>query len=195
MGQEGLVVFVKNPELGKVKTRIAATTGDQEALRIYLELLSHTQRIVSKLHCNRYVYYTDHIPSQDLWPSDQYQKRIQPTGDLGQKMSAAISDVLLQCDKALLIGSDCASLTTEHLQQAMELLQQSDIVLGPTFDGGYYLIGMKEHHPQLFSDISWSTDEVYAQTVAKAQSMGLSVASLATLSDIDYEKDWLQYGW
>lgn len=195
MGQEGLIIFVKNPELGKVKTRIAATVGDAEALRIYRELLGHTQRVTLQVDATRYLYYGNYINEADQWLTTDYHKLLQSKGDLGDRMHAAINHTLTQCSKAILIGSDCASLTPGHLQDALQKLDDADVVLGPTYDGGYYLIGMKTAHRQLFEGIEWSTAEVYQQTIAAAQQQDLSVATLPTLSDIDHEEDWHKYGW
>jgi glycosyltransferase A (GT-A) superfamily protein (DUF2064 family) len=96
---------------------------------------------------------------------------------------------------ALLIGSDCAQLKISHIEYAFEVLKEKDVVIGPSLDGGYYLIGMKKCHQSLFTDIEWSTENVLSQTLEKIDSEGLSFGLLEQLSDIDEWEDWVKYGW
>ena len=92
-------------------------------------------------------------------------------------------------------GSDCAQLRIKQIRDAFEVLGEKQIVIGPSKDGGYYLLGTSELYPELFENIPWSTDKVTAKTVAAAKTKNLSVHKLKTLSDIDNIQDWEQYGW
>mgnify|MGYP000625066810 CR=1 FL=1 len=139
----GLIIFVKNPELGKVKTRIAKDAGDDKALEIYKKLLGYTQGISSALPVKRYVFYGDYIQSQDLWSSKSYEKYAQEKGDLGLRMYAAFEKIASKSKKMLLIGSDCTQISSSTLIKAYTVLDKKDVVIGTTLDGGYYLIGMK----------------------------------------------------
>lgn len=188
-----LIIMIKNPVLGKAKTRIAKTTGDEEALRIYKLLLAHTRAVTTATHVDRYLYYSDYIEEDD-WSDHKYNKRVQTNGDLGARLRAAFSELSHEYDKMLVIGSDCAEITPDHIHSAAEALDHYDIVIGPVHDGGYYLLGMKGYHPEVITDIDWSTDAVTAQTLSKAKQKDLSYHKIETLHDIDYHEDWLEFG-
>jgi rSAM/selenodomain-associated transferase 1 len=190
-----LIIFVKNPEKGKVKTRLAATVGDDKALQIYLELLRHTRNVANQTAASRFLYYSQSIKEKDNWPKTDFQKRLQSGEDLGQKMANAFREVLQHHPKAVIIGSDCASLSTEIVEEAFKLLDKYDFVIGPAMDGGYYLLGMREFHPEVFENIAWSTDEVGSSTLLKIDQLGKTYSLLPLLSDIDHEEDWKKYGW
>jgi len=190
-----LIIFIKNPVLGHAKTRIAATVGDEAALAIYEKLLGAVRSNTCTIHCNKYLYYSNDILVNDDWDDVVYQKKIQVLGDLGHKMLSAFNEVnLLYIDAPkVLIGSDCPSLTSNIVEMAFDALREHDAVIGPTYDGGYYLIGMNQVFKELFVDIAWSTEAVFVQTMAKADDLGCSVAILPMLNDIDDEADWLEY--
>lgn len=188
-----LIIMIKNPVLGKAKTRIAATTGDEEALRIYKLLLDYTRKVTESTSVDRYLYYSDYL-EDDAWSPEVFNKRIQASGDLGNRLRDAFYTLSKDYDKMIVIGSDCAAITPDHIMTAVEALDSSDMVLGPVHDGGYYLLGMNGYHPELISDIEWSTDAVTAQTLSKAESIDLSSIQLETLHDIDYHEDWLAHG-
>ncbi len=166
----GIIVFIKNPELGKVKTRLAASVGDQKALEIYIRLLNHTRKILMNIEgVKQYVFYANYIDENDQWKEDVFDNRIQKGTDLGKRMSCAFEEVLMECDKAIIIGSDCAEMTSEHIYKAIKKLNDSNVVIGPSLDGGYYLLGMDHYYPELFKGIEWSTDTVFYRTKSKAE--------------------------
>ena len=186
-----LLIFIKNPRLGKVKTRLARTVGDAEALRIYRILLEKTRRAALDVAAERWLFYSDFLETDDEWPDFDFNKQVQCAGDLGDRMEAAFRRAFaFGAGKALIIGSDCPGLNGVVLQQAFELLDESDFVLGPTFDGGYYLLGMKQLEVSLFQGIAWSTDTVRADTLSKIQAIGKTCALLPELLDVDTEADW-----
>ena len=185
--------MIKNPALGTAKTRLAATVGDQEALRIYHLLLAHTRKVAIEANIDTYLYYSDRI-EDDEWPAAYFTKRIQADGDLGNRMRSAFAEVSQYHNKIIIIGSDCAQLTSEHIRQAIISLNNYDVVMGPVHDGGYYLLGTKGHHPAIMTDISWSTSSVVDQTIQKTKENNLSYTTIETLSDIDYYDDWIKYG-
>ncbi|HLO55549.1 MAG TPA: TIGR04282 family arsenosugar biosynthesis glycosyltransferase [Saprospiraceae bacterium] len=190
-----IIIFIKNPVLGKVKTRLATTLGDQKALEIYQRLLDVTRKTVTKVNAKYHLFYSDVIDMDDDWDIQDFDKYLQQGNDLGERMSAAFRNIFSQNDgsvlqKVVIIGSDCSALTPDILEMAFTILGDSDVVVGPTFDGGYYLLGMKEYQPALFENITWSTDAVYQETNDKARLLQLNIADLPTLSDIDNEADW-----
>lgn len=188
-----LIIMIKNPELGKAKTRIASTAGDEEALRIYKLLLTHTREVTVNTDVDKYLYYSDSIVN-DEWSDQEFYKRVQSDGDLGQRLRSAFTELAEAYDKMIVIGSDCVEITPAHIMSAVSALDQKDIVIGPVYDGGYYLLGMNGYHPEVITDIEWSTDVVAAQTLSKAESKGLSHHKIEMLHDIDYHEDWLAFG-
>ena len=191
----GIIVFVKNPVLGKVKTRLAATLGDQKALEIYNKLVDYTRGVLEKVgSATKYVYYSDFIDMNDEWPNVKYQKNLQYDGTLGQRIVAAFQETFSTCEKVIIIGSDCPQLTSSVIEAAFAKLESHNIVIGPSTDGGYYLLGMDNVYPQLFQNINWSTNTVFQETFDIAQKSKLSIHKLKELTDIDFEEDWVKYG-
>ena len=141
----------------------------------------------------RLLFYSDQVITEDAWPNDLFQKHLQSTGDLGDRMEKAFKTALTISDKALIIGSDCPYITQEIIESAFDALDNNDIVIGPTFDGGYYMIGMKSLHSHLFRDITWSTELVYQTTIDRIKNLGLIFTNGPQLSDIDYAEDWERY--
>ncbi len=194
--KNALLIFIKNPIKGQAKTRLAATVGDEEALRIYKELLRHTRQIAQKTTTQRYLFYSHFIDNNDEWSNDSFNKKLQIDGDLGQKMAAGFQEAFNnQLEKVIIIGSDCASLTTDIVENAFKALEKTDFVIGPAEDGGYYLLGMRIFSPSLFENIEWSTPQVFTQTINRIKVLDNTYSLLPTLSDIDYEEDWKKYGW
>ncbi|MFY8037177.1 MAG: TIGR04282 family arsenosugar biosynthesis glycosyltransferase [Cyclobacteriaceae bacterium] len=185
-----LILFYRNPELGKVKTRLAKDVGDEKALSIYLDLCAHTRNITHLLACDKVVYYSQEVQHNDLWPDAVYSKKIQTGLDLGERMSHAFQDgFAVGYTSICIIGTDCLELTPAILQQAFTELEISDAVVGPARDGGYYLLGMKQFHAPFFIDKEWSTDTVYRDTLIDLESQFLSYSILPMLRDVDEATD------
>ena len=189
-----LAIFIKNPELGKAKTRIAKDSSDEKALDIYLKLLNITRNLANNIDGNKYVFYSQFIDDADNWTSPAFQKKIQGGDDLGERMSNGFQ-ILFTANytKVILIGSDCPYITQEIIDEAYEKLDNNDFVFGPTYDGGYYLIGMNQFRPIVFSDIKWSTEDVLKTSLERANSIGCKFHLLPTLQDIDHLDDWEEY--
>lgn len=186
MHTQALLIFVRKPEWGKVKTRLAADVGNDMALDIYQKLLQYTQDITSTADADRFVFAT--APLHHAWPDTDM--RVQGEGDLGARMTKAFEEIFAEgYRKVMIIGSDCASLTPAHLSRAFAALDTHDLVIGPAADGGYYLLGMTAFFPALFQEIHWSTDTVLSATLSRAEALSLRVHLLDTLTDIDEYKD------
>jgi rSAM/selenodomain-associated transferase 1 len=181
-----LVIFVRNPILGQVKTRLAKDIGDELALAIYLQLLQHTLEITRGLSFRKFIYYADEVSDYDLWSVPGYTKRKQHGNDLGERMLNSFKELFEQSfNRIIIIGSDCLQLQTENLQEAIALLESNVAVMGPASDGGYYLLGLTKLYPELFVNKPWSTDQVFAKTIDDFNNLGISYALLEELSDID----------
>lgn len=187
-----LIIFVRNPEPGKVKTRLAATLGDEKALHIYKDLLHHTRSVSRQSTAHKFVFYHNVIDWEDEWNIPDFNKRLQCNTNLGSKMRKAFEEVFSAgYDKAIIIGSDCFELNTALIESAFLYLDDKDVVIGPASDGGYYLLGMKRMHSCFFSNKQWSTASVYAATLQDAITNGIRITSLPVLTDVDTEADWL----
>ena len=185
-----LIIFVRHPEPGKVKTRLAKVIGDKKALLVYQLLLQHTKQITSPLSVQKFVYYADTIEEYDLWNEPGFIKRRQSGSNLGERMATAFKDLFNQgFNKVLIIGSDCYQLKSAMIEEAFNLLDSHVTVIGPTFDGGYYLLGMTHFIHELFQDKAWSTDQVCEQTIADLDKLALSFVSLEQLYDVDEASD------
>lgn len=170
--KQALIIFARNPVRGKVKTRLAATMGDNKALSIYQSLLEHTVQITQQLPCDRYVFYADGISKNDVWPDHLYLKKNQEGNDLGQRMLHAF-DTLFQLgyQKIIIIGTDCFELSSSILLDAFTALDEKEVVIGPSEDGGYYLLGMRQFFPFLFQEKAWSTKNADNSSVKKILSL------------------------
>lgn len=192
-----LILFIKNPIPGKTKTRLAADVGDEMALKMYHRLTNWTREQAEGLQgIHRYLWYSSSITENDAWPAAKFDKHLQQGDGLGARMETAFEQAFAAGHtRVIIIGSDCPGITTEYLEEAFSALENNDVVIGPALDGGYTLLGMKQLHPTLFRDMSWSTDSVLPDTITRAGEAGLSVHQLTPLSDVDYIEDWLSYGW
>ncbi|TDG34832.1 glycosyltransferase [Pedobacter changchengzhani] len=191
-----VLIFVKNAVKGKVKTRLAATLGNNVAFNVYLDLLKHTEKCTHLLNVKKIVYYSDFIESEDIWTEDVYEKQLQNGADLGERMQNAFEYAFAnEHEHVAIIGSDCFEITPEIIEDAFKQLAYCDVVVGPALDGGYYLLALKTAHKALFQNIKWSTDQVLNQTLHLCHKMGLKTIELQTLSDIDNEHDLKRIGY
>ena len=192
MKKEVVLIFQKNEVLGKVKTRLAAGVGEEQALNIYIQLLAKTYLVLRDISVSITTYFSEFIPEKPTYPAGN--RMVQVGQDLGERMKNAFAENFeLGIEKVVLIGTDCPSLERKHIIQAFEALDQSDLVLGPAKDGGYYLIGMKRRADFLFEGITWSSELVLSQTLALAAEQGLQTILLPVLEDIDTLEDWERY--
>ncbi len=184
-----LLIFVKNPVPGTVKTRIGRTVGHDRAAEVYRHLLRYTQEVTHVGPWQKTVYYGDFINPADGW--DGYQKALQTGHDLGERMANAFQDCFAAgATRVVIIGSDCLTITPAHIQAAFEALEQTDIVIGPATDGGYYLLGMSRLHTYLFQNMPWSQPELLAQTKQAIGTHNHTLTLLDELTDID---EWADY--
>lgn len=187
-----IITFTRNPELGKVKSRLAKDIGEASALEVYKLLLEHTKNVLLRLDCDKAVYYSVKIRENDIWDSEIFSKHQQSGNDLGERMQNAFKNGFEKGYKNIIIvGSDLYDLNAEIINTAFKKLESHDNVIGPALDGGYYLLGMKTLHPSVFKINNWGTQTVYKQTISKLNTN--SVYVLDTLNDIDYVEDLEPY--
>lgn len=185
-----IIIFAKAPVPGQVKTRLCPPLTPDEAASLHgsmvMDAVEHTRPLREfdiYLACTPSM---DHPFFQTLAARHRLQLIEQVGDDLGQRMDHALTTILNRGYKyALLVGADIPNLSGHTYKQAIDMLQSKDVVFGPTKDGGYYLVGMKIPNPELFANISWSTDRVLSQSQAQAEKLGLAMSLLEPEHDID----------
>ena len=195
MKGDALIIFAKLPQPGGVKTRLGQSIGMEQAAKIYKEFAEHAFCIAEELSVNDVAVHLYYEPMSDeesirSWVKHSFCFTAQRGTTLGERMRNAFHDVLERgAKRAVIIGTDVPELEGSNVADAFALLDENDIVVGPSVDGGYYLLGMKPPAKDLFDNIEWSTKTVFDATMTKINAMGLSSAVLPVVHDIDNEED------
>lgn len=185
-----LIIFYRNPRLGTVKTRLASAVGNEEALKVFMRLAQHTRKVTEHLTIDKVVFYSESVDLMDLWPNSIYLKTLQEGDDLGERMANAFAAGFNSgYHNICIIGTDCFELTASMIERAYAELETSDAVIGPALDGGYYLLGLRTMHSQVFKNKAWSTETVLRDTLRDFESLGLTYVKLNTLRDVDKQED------
>ena len=194
-----LAIFAKAPVPGQVKTRLCPPLTPDEAATLHgsfvIDILERTKAAVAKLKLplDRYLACApaSTLVFFQIMEERQSVKLIDQVGDdLGARMQQAFTTLFGKgYQRVFIVGTDVPSLPLDHYKQALALLETHDVVLGPALDGGYYLIGLTQPRPELFTDIAWSTDRVLATTQEKAAGLGLKTALLPPWRDVDTIED------
>jgi len=187
-----LVVFIKYPQNGRVKTRLAAQIGEENATLLYSNFVEICLRRFTQLEHLDCTVYFDPPEEEDAfrcWLGEKPSYLAQPSGNLGERLSYAMDSQLKTYSRVIAIGSDSPDLPIEYISRAIASLEQNDCVIGPTEDGGYYLIGLSKPSFEIFDNIPWSTDNVTQTTVNITEKLGLSVKLLPPWYDVDNAND------
>lgn len=192
--KKGLMVFAREPLPGKVKTRLAASLGDQPAALLYEAMLQDVLKSTRQLSdVETFVFWACEEESLPLLAERYHcRSRLQSQGDLGQRMRAAFEEMFANgCELCCIIGSDAPDLPLLYILEAYQLLATpyTDVVFGPCRDGGYYLLGLRRVWPQLFTNIPWSSAAVLEQSLAAVRESGLTATLLPEWEDIDSVED------
>ena len=191
-----LCVFVKAPEPGRVKQRLSAHLGAQQACAAYEAMAEHCLAAlsVSALPKELWVAGNLHHPKIQAWAERfGFPVRTQPAGDLGAKMLAAIESCCQAGQAGLVVGSDLPELDAAYAAQAAAALRRHDVVLGPAQDGGYGLIGMHAPLAGLFTDMPWGSGAVLGETRARVVRLGLRLKETPALWDVDDVAGWRRF--
>ena len=191
MEKSALIIFQKNAVLGKVKTRLSADVGDEVAMEIYQQLVRHTHNVCKSLPVQKFLFFSEFIPDDISEFGQDYQFEVQSGTHLGSRMENAFQRLFAKgFQKIIVIGTDCGELEKSILEEAFELLDTHEVIIGPAKDGGYYLLGMKKLFPDLFEDIPWSTEKVLFLTMEKLEKQKISYELLEILFDVERIEDW-----
>ncbi|MEW5929993.1 MAG: TIGR04282 family arsenosugar biosynthesis glycosyltransferase [Gemmatimonadota bacterium] len=194
---DAVLVFVRAPEAGRVKTRLAADIGGGAALRVYVRLAEHALEQARAAGAEVRVHFTPADAGERVraWLGPGAAYLPQADGDLGERMRAAFDAAFAAgFRRVVIIGSDLPGLSAGLLRRAFALLDAGEAVLGPARDGGYWLLGLRRPVPEVFRGIAWSTDGVLAATLERLRAAGIEPALLEVLSDVDEAGD-LPPGW
>ena len=194
MDDRSLLFFIKNPERGKVKTRLASALGEEHAVKLYKRFMLE---MLSTLNRGTFLFYLCFYPGDSLenlkkWLGEEYLYMAQYGRDLGERMENCFMEAFaMNFKRVVLIGSDIPDLPLEVIEEAFTSLKEKHVVIGPSLDGGYYLIGFndKKFSPQVFKEIPWSKERVFEETMKILNKEGLTVHTLKPLRDIDTIED------
>lgn len=195
-----IALFVKYPIPGNVKTRLAATVGSRQAIDIYKSILNRVgENVLLRLPPSQFDVFIFGDPSaseKDYRVLMGLQCRVKlhrKDATFGERLSEAFSTLLTKYRSAIVLASDVPDVTLSDIKMASEIVKQGRAVIGPSSDGGYYMLGLPTPLPQLFQGITWSTSEVLNQTEAKAKEVGLEMHRLSTRDDIDDEESYRKW--
>lgn len=195
-----VLVFVRAPERGTVKTRLAAAIGAAGALRVYRRLAEHTLREAAALAGEGVQVRVHHTPADAgdavrhwLGAGPSYLPQAQ--GDLGMRMEDAFARAFAAgAERVVIVGSDLPEVSASLLRRAFDALDAHPAVIGPARDGGYYLLGLTRMVDGIFQGIAWSTPDVLAATLVRFRAAGVDPGMLEELADVDEPED-LPTGW
>ncbi len=189
-----LIVFLKYPEPGRVKTRLARDIGWKNASLIYSEI---AQSVIGKASkSSKYetlIFFDPPEKKEDVrrWLKNTSLNLLPQEGNpIGERMLNAFERAFsLGATSAVIIGTDCMEVSDKTVLEAFRALREADAVLGPARDGGYYLLRLNRPFPWVFKGIKWSTNLVLSQTIKKLEEKKLRFKLLETLTDVDTIRD------
>jgi uncharacterized protein len=199
--QDVAILFARVPVPGNVKTRLigpseASGLTAEQACSLHLACVGDVAELLERAlpHAQKWLYWSEapgpecSVGELGLPPS--FGIALQSGSDLGERMARAVERTLSAgAGRVLLVGSDSPTLPPEYLSQAIAALESSDVVIGPSDDGGFYLIGAKSFKREIFDGVAWSSAETYAQTVANVRASGLTLTTLPSWYDVDEWRD------
>ena len=187
-----VLVFCKNQILGKVKSRLAIKIGQKKALLIYSELVNKTASIVNSLSVEVHLYYSDYIEENDNFNPTKIKKFIQKGYNLGDRIINALNISFKKFSPVVIIGSDLWKLEISDIEDAFIILKNKNIVIGPSTDGGYYLIGMNYLDTKIFENKNWGQESVLNDTIRDIDDK-TDIHLLDEKTDIDTYDDLCQF--
>lgn len=188
---DALIVFLKHPTPGRVKTRLAAALGAEDAAAVYSAMAEELMRRTRSPRLKRLAFHAPEATREQMeaWLSGE-DWRVQSGGDLGERMRRAFDETFAGgARRVAIVGTDLPWLGEADVLEATHALDDSDVVVGPARDGGYYLLALSRPVPELFRDVAWSTGSVLQTTLQRAQALGLAVRQLAPRADVDTPQD------
>jgi len=190
-----LIVLLKAPRPGQVKTRLAHTLGGEAACAAYRRLVGRLLDGIGGIEAVQLRFAPDDAGDEIRpWLRPGWTMAGQGTGDLGNRLARSFQEAFAAgAQRVVVIGADCPEISATDIQAARDALARCDLVLGPAADGGYWLIALRVMERRLFEEIAWSTSVVLQQTLKRARIAGLTFEFLRELHDVDTEADWRRF--
>lgn len=194
---DSIIIFLRYPEIGEVKTRLAKTTSSEFAVKFYKICAEYLIKIIKQYsNINKFVFYSNKLDREKIikWLGGKLFYAYQEGDDLGIRMKNAFEKVFsIGSKKVIIIGTDIPDITKELINNTFSLLEINDVVIGPSDDGGYYLLGLKQMYNELFEGIEYSTSSVLLETLIRIKNLNLKYHLLPILPDIDTEEDLINW--
>lgn len=193
--KDAIICFTRVPVPGHTKTRLMPLLAKEQCAELHTAFLYDISEVCGEFGCDTFICFEEGAGWQTLRGIFPYAVSMLPQrGDgLGERMYNAIRSVLaMGYGKCVLIGSDIPEITVAHLQSGFDALESADVTLGPTEDGGYYLVGMKKPNKAVFEKQEYGTDSVYDNAVAAVKEAGLSFAPAMMCRDVDTPQDLME---
>ncbi len=197
--KNAIIIFTRYPESGKVKTRLADSIGDESACRLHkilAERIFNECLLLDEKDFSLFVFYPEENNTEQVrnWVNKRFTLFTQIGKTLGEKMSNAFNKIFeLNFEKTIIIGTDIPDISKSILSEAFLDLEKNDIVIGPSNDGGYYLLGMNKFIPEMFENIEWSIGPVFRKTTENINQNKLRYRTMEMLIDIDVKEDLLNW--
>ena len=186
--KNSLLIFARTPVAGQVKTRFFPHLTPQQACALHAAMIEDTAELATCFPGRRLVLFSEEIPPLRLPPGTETGR--QGSGDLGARLTAALTECFAAgAHKAVVLGSDSPHLPPQRLAEALGALDSADLALGPTEDGGYYLLALRKFAPEIFAGVEWGTARVFQQTRRAAERAGFRVTALEPFYDLDHWED------
>jgi len=192
-----IVLMTRVPLPGRTKTRMMEVLSGEECAAFHTACLEDICKTVSATGITSYLYYTggsvEKFSKQNIACMRSFDMRQQGGGDLGERMYSAASRILTKHDGVIILGADIPEIDSKLLVDALKQLDGCDVVIGPSFDGGYYLIGLKKAYRNIFNGIPWGSPFVMETTLLEVERSGLSCGLLTPMTDIDTWDDLVDF--
>jgi glycosyltransferase A (GT-A) superfamily protein (DUF2064 family) len=184
-----LILFIRNAISGKLHPSVSRIAGEANALDAYMQMLGHLEAITSHLPFEKVVLYSDIVEAHDVFDPEVFSKEIQSGGTKGERLHDAFATAFKRgYSRVVLVMGECMEMGQAHITEAFESLIDAKVVVGPSEEGGYYLLGMRENCPQLFNGKDWHGEDVFLDTMLDLQSMKISYRLLDTLPEVAYHE-------
>jgi uncharacterized protein len=193
--RRAIILFTRVPISGQTKTRLIPFLGDDECADLHKAFINDIYQTCRKVQCDILIYCTPieekQILQEIIGSENSFYNQV--GNDLGEKMRNAFKESFeIGYESCILIGTDIPTIKVDYLKEAFLSLETKDVVINPTEDGGYYLIGMKQDYPSIWNIKRYGTNTVIKDTILQIEKLGLSVKVGASCCDIDTKEDLMQ---
>jgi glycosyltransferase A (GT-A) superfamily protein (DUF2064 family) len=186
-----LILFIRNAISGKLHPSVTRIAGEANALDAYMQMLGHLEAITAYLPYEKLVLYSDIVEAHDVFDPDTYSKEIQSGGTKGERLADAFSTAFKRgYSRVVVVMGECMEMGHAHITEAFENLVDASVVVGPSEEGGYYLLGMRENCQELFEGKQWDGEDVFLDTMLDLQRLKKPYRLLDTLPEVSFHESY-----